>query len=116
MYAVRPADFKRRACSAVSIPSVVHTSMPSAATSSTILMTASNAGPSCTSLHAAPIQKRVDPFSRAVRAAVKTACGSINASRATQSHTERSEDSSQSQGSRRLISAAATWNGGRIVM
>ncbi len=83
LYAVRPADFRRFAWSAVSIPSVVHTSMPNAATSATILSTASNAAPSCTSRQAAPMQKRVDPFSRAMRAASSTASGRIIRSRPT---------------------------------
>ena len=78
LYAVQPASFRRRACPEVSIPSVQHASSPSARTPRTISSTRSNCGPSLTSRHAAPMQKRVAPASRELRAAARTSEVSIS--------------------------------------
>jgi len=67
------------ACSGVSIPSVVHTSIPMLLTSRTIWRIRSN--PlflPARSRQAAPIQKRVLPFSLARRAASRTGSMSSN--------------------------------------
>src|SRR5260221_8646693 len=71
------ASFNCRACSGVSIPNVVHTSIPIFLTSRTILRILSN--PlflPARSRQAAPMQNRVLPFSLALQAASKT--GSIS--------------------------------------
>lgn len=67
------ASLSIRACSALSIPSVVHTSIPIPRISLTIVRMRSN--PRLRperSRHAAPMQKRVLPFSLAFRAASRT--------------------------------------------
>src|SRR5438067_5235817 len=60
------------------MPRVQQASSPSARTPRTISSTRSNCGPSFTSRHAAPMQKRVAPASRAVRAAPITSVASIS--------------------------------------
>ncbi len=54
------------------MPSVTQASRPISLTPRTICSTRSNAGPSFTSRHAAPMQNRVDPCSLARRAAAST--------------------------------------------
>jgi len=83
LYASRPASFSRPACAAVSIPSVQQASMPSRFTPRTISSTRSNCCPSFTSRQAAPMQKRVAPASRALRAAASTSSTSISGSART---------------------------------
>ncbi|KYG03621.1 hypothetical protein BE21_50785 [Sorangium cellulosum] len=73
MYASRPASFRRRAWSSVSMPRVQHASRPSPFTPRTMSRTRSKAGPSFTSRHAAPMQNLVEPPARARSAAARTA-------------------------------------------